>query len=335
MLLFVGALLLALPGSAQEGEPLEPELVVSFNMKEDDIALSPQNKLPDEPEAVKRVNADYNEYLTFRTGSQPVMVGEWASDPAAYSQEIVIEEANIWWQEIDEGYGNGGCEWVFYVKLNDEDVDEATHSCGDRSDEEPYRSSYTLGTSLSLEENDVFSVEITYEGYEDVDIYYDNVTYDTGYSVKSKPLAFYGASGSGGSVAIEFTEVWPADWTTNLKGGYVMLMGADMWMADNNQASVSQGSDHEMANGTVVTGTVITWEQVTGKDLEVKLHYTQFDHMGGGGNGTNGSANDPLVTLTIVSSALGGGDDSGLLGLPGFPLLLAVPALAFAARRRR
>ena len=333
-LLFVAALLLALPANAEEGEPLEPELVVNFNMKDDDISLSPQNKLPDEPETVKRVNAQYDELLTIRRDQQPVTVGEWASDPAAYSQEIVIEEANIWWQEIDEGYANGNCEWVFYVKLNDENVDEATHDCGQRSDEEPYRSSYSLGTSLSLEENDVFSVEITYEGTEDVDIYYDNVTYDTGYSVKSKPLSFYGASGSGSTVAIEFTEAWPVDWTTNLKGDYVMLMGADMWMADNNQASVSQGSDHEMANGTVVTGTVITWGQVTGKELEVKLHYTQFDHTGGGGNGTNGSASDPLVTLTIISSSLGGGDDEGFLGLPGFPLLLAVPALAWTARRR-
>jgi hypothetical protein len=66
------------------------------------------------------------------------------------------------------------------------------------------------------------------------------------------------------------------------------------------------------------------------------LHYTQFDHtgMGGGGNGTNGSANDPLITLTIVSASILGGDDDGLLGLPGFPLFLAVPALAWAARRR-
>ena len=51
-------------------------------------------------------------------------------------------------------------------------------------------------------------------------------------------------------------------------------------------------------------------------------------------NGTNGSASDPLVTLTIISSSLGGGDDEGFLGLPGFPLLLAVPTLAWTARRR-
>ncbi len=333
-IIFAGALLLALSAGAEEGEPLEPELAISFNMKDDDLTLSPQNKLPDEPETVKRVNAQYDEIFTIRRDQQPVNVGEWASDSVKYSREILIEEANIWWQEIDEGYGNGNCEWVFYIKLNDETVQESSHDCGQRSDEEPYRSSYSLGTNLTLEENDVFSVEITYEGTEDVDVYYDNVTYDTGYSVDSKPLSFYSASGSGSTVAIEFTEAWPVDWTNNLKGDYVMLMGADMWMADNNQASVSQGSDHEMANGTIATGTVITWNGVVGNELKIMLHYTQFDHMGGGGNGTNGTTNDPLVTLTIVTTATIS-DDGGLLGLPGFPLLLAVPALAFAARRRR
>ncbi len=333
-MLFAGALLLALSAGADEGEPLEPELAISFNMKDDDLTLSPQNKLPDEPEKVKRVNAQYDQIFTIRRDSQPVNVGEWASEPIVYSREILIEEANIWWQEIDEDYSNNGCEWVFYVKLNDETVQESSHDCGSRSDEEPYRSSYSLGTSLSLQDGDVFSVQITYEGYEDVDIFYDNITYDTGYTVKSKPLSFYGGSGGGGSVAIEFTEAWPVDWNTNLKGDYVMLMGMDGYMCDNDQASVSEGAEHEMSNGTIATGTVITWNGVVGNELNIMLHYTQFDHMGGGGNGTNGTTNDPLVTFTIVTTATIS-DDGGLLGLPGFPLLLAVPALAFAARRRR
>ena len=105
-------------------------------------------------------------------------------------------------------------------------------------------------------------------------------------------------------------------------------------MGDNDQASVSEGAEHEMSNGTIATGTVITWNGVVGNELNIMLHYTQFDHMSGGGNGTNGTTNDPLVTLTIVTTATIS-DDGGLLGLPGFPLLLAVPALAFAARRRR
>ena len=134
-IIFAGALLLALSAGAEEGEPLEPELAISFNMKDDDLTLSPQNKLPDEPETVKRVNAQYDEIFTIRRDSQPVNVGEWASDSVKYSREILIEEANIWWQEIDEGYANNNCEWVFYVKLNDETVQESSHDCGQRSDE--------------------------------------------------------------------------------------------------------------------------------------------------------------------------------------------------------
>ncbi len=99
-------------------------------------------------------------------------------------------------------------------------------------------------------------------------------------------------------------------------------------MADNDQASVSEGAEHTMTNGTVVTGTVITWNGVTGKELKVMLHYTQFNHM------ANGSVEGPLETLGVVAASSLGSDDDGILGLPGFPLLLAVPAFAWAARRR-
>ncbi|MCH2448439.1 MAG: hypothetical protein MK219_05275, partial [Candidatus Poseidoniia archaeon] len=76
------------------------------------------------------------------------------------------------------------------------------------------------------------------------------------------------------------------------------------------------------------TGTTITWEQVTGKELNVMLHYTQFDHMGDGGD-------TPLVTLEVVAASVDDSDGDGFLSLPGFPLLLAAPALAWAARRHR
>ena len=330
-LLFVGALLLAFPASAEEHEEsFAPELSLHFNMKEDD-SLSPQYKLPDEVEARKNVQADI-EYDTpiGKIGRNPVRVGEWIAGEVAYAQSVTVSTANIWYEEED-GSGND-CEWTFNIKVNDQSVSEQT---GDCQEDHPAvgEETYNLNVELELVAGDVFSIELTYEGWEDITIYYDNITYDTGYSATSNPLAFFNGQASGSSVAIEFTEAWPVDWKTNLKGGYVMLMGMEGYMADNNQAAVSEGAEHEMANGTVVTGTVITWQGVAGKELNVKLHYTQFDHMGGGGNNTNGSAGDPLVTLIIISASIAD-DDDGLLGLPGFPLALAVPALAYAARRR-
>ena len=332
ILLFVGAFLLTPPANAGSAEPYEPELSLHFNMK-DDNTLSPQYKLPDEAETQKNVQADveYN-FLLFIVGRNPVHVGEWVSDEVAYEQNFTLNTASIWYEEED---GGNDCEWTFDVKVNDQSVSEQTVECQE-DHPEVGEETYSLNVELLLVAGDIFSVDLTYEGWEDITIYHDNVTYDTGYAATSTPLTFFDVRMSSGTVAIEFTEAWPVDWNTNLKGGYVMLMGAEMWMADNDQAAVSDGAEHTMANGTVATGTVITWEQVTGKELNVLLHYTQFDHtgMGGGGNGTNGSANDPLITLTIVSASILGGDGDGFLGLPGFPLFLAVPALAWAARRR-
>ena len=334
VMMLVAALLLALPASAAEMEPFEPEIALTFNLKEDGATLSPQNKLPDELEAHSTGQADFDQYPFFRSNRQATKVGEWATEGVVYDQSISIDQANIWWEGKDPDY-EADCEWTFYFKVNDESIEDTVTGCQSNGDE-LVEETYGIGFVYDLVEGDIFSFEIWYEGWEDVDIYHDNATYDTGFFVTSTPLAFYDARASGSVVAIEFTEAWPVDWKNNLRGGYVMLMGADMWMANNDYASISEGSERETANGTIVTGTVITWEQVTGKELNVLLHYTQFDHtgMGGGGNGTNGSANDPLITLTIVSASILGGDDDGFLGLPGFPLFLAVPALAWAARRR-
>ena len=325
--------LVALPGSAQE-ESFSPDLTVMFNLKEDGATLSPQNKLPDEVEAHSTGRAEYDTIPgdPVRYNREATKVGEWIADEVAYDQAITIEQANLWWKGKDPDYA-ADCEWTFYFRVNDEDVEDDVVTCTSNGDDLA-EETWSLSWSYGLIAGDTFGFEIWYEGWEDADIYHDNVTYDTGFFVTSKPLSFFGASISGESVTVEFTEAWPVDWKTNLKGGYVMLMGMDGYMGDNDQASVSEGAEHEMSNGTIATGTVITWNGVVGNELKIMLHYTQFDHMGGGGNGTNGTTNDPLVTLTIVTTATIS-DDGGLLGLPGFPLLLAVPALAFAARRRR
>jgi hypothetical protein len=329
-ILFAGALLLAFPAGAEEHEEnFSPELSLHFNMKEDD-SLSPQYKLPDEAEGRKTVQADVDYDIGgILIGRNPVPVGEWIAGEVAYAQFITVSTANIWYEEED-GSGNN-CEWTFDIKVNDQSVSEQARDC---QEDHPTvgEETYNLNVELELVAGDVFSVELTYEGWEDITIYYDNVTYDTGYSATSTPLSFFDTRLSSGSLAIEFTEAWPVDWTTNLKGGYVMVMGPDAWMADNNRASVSQGSEHAMSNGTMATGTVLTWEGVTVSELTVMFHYTQFDHMAS--NNTNGTSNPPMITLDISAAATIGGDGGGLLGLPGFPLLLAATALAWVSRRR-
>lgn len=322
----LAASFLFVPASAQE-EAFSPDLTLTFIWKEDGATLSPQNKLPDEVEAHSTGRAEYDQYPGFRANREATKVGEWTTEEVAYDQAISIDQAIIWWQGKDPDY-EADCEWTFKFRVNGGNIDESVVTCSNNGDSLE-RETWSLGWSYDLVKGDNFGFEIWYEGWEDADIYHDNITYDTGFQVTSKPLSVFKASISGNSVSIEFAEAWPVDWKTNLRGGYVMMMGMDGYMADNNKASVSQGSEHEMANGTVAIGTIITWEGVTGKDLNVMLHYTQFDHM------ANGTGEGPIVTLGVVAAGGGlSGDGEGFLGLPGFSLLVVVPALAYAARRR-
>jgi hypothetical protein len=317
---------------AEEPDYQNPEIQLKFNLKEDKETLTQQNKMPEEPEAHSTGSADYTQYPFFRSDRQPTKVGTWTSVPSEFDLSINIETADIWWEVKGDDY-SPDCEWTFYIHHNDQQVSENTEACqGDGENLE--KETYNVGTSIDLVAGDTFALELWYEGWEDVDIYHDNVTYDTGLNVRGSHVILFDGIWKGSEVSIEFSEAWPADWDTNLKAGYIMVMGADGYMADNNKAGTMEGTEYsiQMTNGTVdVTSLIIKWTEVTGNDLKIMMDYTIFDHMGN--TSGNGSAKQPTVTLNLqkVQGLLG--DDGGILGLPGFEMIIAVPAIAFAARR--
>jgi hypothetical protein len=184
---------------------------------------------------------------------------------------------------------------------------------------------------------DTFGIDLSLTSWEDVKVHYDNVTYDTGLNVKGNHLFFFGAMWKGSQVNVEFAEAWSTNWDTNLDGGFVMLMGEDGYMADNKKAEVTEGSEYSigLTNGTAeMTSTVITWIEVEGDGIALMMGYSTFDHMPSNGSG-NGTGNQALVTVNLMKATQLLGDGDGLLGLPGFEIILAVPALAFVARRFR
>ena len=152
-----------------------------FFIKEDDKTLSVEGKEPDEPAAQKRIEAEYDEFFGTRMGREPVEVGTWTTSPMEFGLNITIENMSLWWEEIDEGYNNQ-CEWTFYIYHNGQEISQNTVEC--QSDgEELSRETYNIGTSIELNSSDTFAIEIWYEGWEDVDLYYDNLTYDSGSGV--------------------------------------------------------------------------------------------------------------------------------------------------------
>ena len=319
-----------------ETEYENPDLQLKFNWKEEGDMLSPQTKLPSDPEAQKTVQAQYtNNFGLAKTDRQPVNVGTWTSDPVEFDLAMSVNSFDIWWENIENG--DDSCVWTISIEVNGAEVSNDESDCQDDGTELTKRT-HNLATSVNLVAGDTIGINLLYEGWEDIKIYYDNATYDTGLNIVGKHNFFFAPTWVGSTVTIEFAEAWPIDWDTNLDAGYIMLMGDEMYMADNSKASVSDGNEYtiSMANGSAdVTSIIITWTEVTGNGIRLMMDYNTFDHAMGGNN-TNGTVGTPpLLTLNLQKAPGLLGDDGGLLGLPGFEIMIAIPAIAFVARKYR
>ena len=341
----LSALLLAsMSVNAEEPEYENPELQFKFNLKETQNSqgsddLSPQNKLPNDPAATKTVTADIDwDTALGKIGRNPVPVGTWTSEPVGFDVSLTISSFDVWWEESPDEGGDDSCEWTITILQNDQQISEDSSGC-QHDGSELAKGTHGLSTTVDLIAGDTISIDLVWEGWNDIKVHYDNVTFDTGLEIRSSSLFFFGAMWKGSEVSIEFAEAWPTNWETNLDGGYIMLMGDDMYMADNSKAEVSEGSEYSitMSNGTAdVTSTIIKWTEVTGTGISLMMDYTTFDHMPSSGNGSaNGTGKQPIVTVNLIKAKQLLGDDGGILGLPGFEMILAVPALAFVARRFR
>ena len=334
--LAIAVMFMLTSGATAEPEYENPDLQLKFNWKEEGDMLSPQTKLPSDPEAQKTVQAQYtNNFGLAKTDRQPVNVGTWTSEPVEFDLAMSVNSFDIWWENIENG--DDSCVWTISIEVNGAEVSNDESDCQDDGTELTKRT-HNLATSVNLVAGDTIGINLLYEGWEDIKIYYDNATYDTGLNIVGKHNFFFAPSWSGSTVTIEFAEAWPVNWDTNLDGGYIMLMGDEMYMADNSKASVRDGNEYtiSMSNGSAeVTSVIITWTEVSGNGIRLMMDYNTFDHTIGGNN-TNGTVGKPaLLTINLQKSAGLLGDDGGFLGLPGFELMIAIPAIAFVARKYR
>ena len=325
---------------AEEPDYESPEIDLKFNLKEENEALSPQNKLPGEPEATKTIMGQSDDWIFFESGRETVAVGTWTSEPVEFDISISITSFDIWWESM-ESSNNDDCYWTIAIQHNEQEVSndesDCTHGGG-----EVAKGTHSLSTSIDLVAGDTIGIDLSLTSWEDVKIYFDNVTYDSGLGITGSHLYLFNGIWKGSMVSIEFAEAWPVDWETNLDGKYVMVMGDDGYMANNDMASVRDGNEYSFQgnNSTTidVTSTVIEWTEITGTGIKIMMDYTTFNHMPGnntGNNTGNGTVGPPRVTLILEKPIGLLGDDGGILGLPGFEMIIAIPAIAFAARRTR
>ncbi|MAW93305.1 MAG: hypothetical protein CMA32_02295 [Euryarchaeota archaeon] len=332
---FAAIFLLSFNVAAEEPEYENPDLQLKFNFKGEGDMISPQTKLPGEVETTKTVTAQSENWVVIESGRETVVVGTWTSEAVGFDLSVAINSFDIWWESM-ESDSNDDCIWTIEIQQNDQQLTEVESDCT-HGGGEVAKGEHSLSTNIDLVAGDTFGIKLSLTSWEDVKIYYDNVTYDTGLNVVGGHVLFFGGAWVGSEVNVEFAEAWPVNWDTNLDGGFVMVMGADGYMADNSKAEVSEGSEYTITlpNGSAdITSTIITWTEVTGVGIKLMMDYTTFDHMAGNSS-ANGTAKPALVTLTLEKAVGILGDDGGLLGLPGFEIAIAIPAIAFVARKFR
>lgn len=306
-----------------------PELDVHFNWKAEENQLSPESKLPEEEETQQTVRAEYNDYGLVRSERQPVHVGEWISESVEYEQSLNLEFANLWYIE-DGSSDDNACEWTFDVRKNGETVSEHTISCEDDHSDMVREAIFTSSDgfnppTLELASGDQFSIDVTYEGWEDIVIYFDNITYDTGYQGRSAPLTFFKPDHKGARISFELVEAWPTNWNQQLRGDYIYLT-TEEGKVDGRNAEVVQGKERQVgSNGTTVVSTIIIWTlEVKSLNASIMFDYAMYKYGG-----------DPA--LTIDFDYVKPPDDGGgfLAGPPLHLVVLAIMAALVVSKRSR
>ena len=250
---------------------------------------------------------------------------------------------NIWWRETDQGQDDSYDAQVQYrFRLNIDGQDAAfytdegggSHEC---AESEPCQ--WTGDTNdlnvTSAPKGTIFEIEIEYWAFSDIEIYYDNVSFDSGVAFGSTAIKFGKSKIDGKTVGFEFVQAWDTKVEEAIEGNYISLLVEGVELNNFEQISgypkVEEGYSYDF-NGTAVMSTMVTWYV---DDEYAKLDQVSFSFSLTDKDSTSAS---PIVVniadLPRLGSGSSGEDDVGL-SVPGFEIILSIIAITFVARRLR
>jgi len=252
---------------------------------------------------------------------------------------------NIWWRETDEGQDDGYDAQVQYrFRLNIDGQDAAYYTDEGGGDHEcaqskPCEWNGQVGNIniSSAPTGAILDIEIEYWAFSDIEIYYDNVSFNSGVAFGADAIKFGQSGINGQAVSFDFVQAWDTDAEEAVDGNTIRLIVDGVGLNSSLQKSgypiVEDGLDYDL-NGTTITSTKITWY--------VDDEYAKLDQSVISFSLTRRSCDTapPIefntVDILAKSSGSGGdGDEGGLLGLPGFNFILVIFALLCVSYFRR
>jgi len=310
---------ITIPGA--DGQVIREFKQVHINLKAEDL-FSPEyeHRGDTEPQTL-RINADYDQYPLSRTNRRWVDVGTWTSD--TLDGDMTVQGTvvfNVWFQEIDEGYDNQP-SWQFDLLLNDESiahVETGTTASNPNQPIEVTAQAQLNEPSFTAISGDTFGMNIQYMGYEDSDLYFDNMDYDSGAAVEMDSIIIFNADKS----SAKFYDAWGLNWELDGKFFCSIDYGGVVNMGDNDTV-VEDGGNMDGDNGTTYRTNRIKFDNIekgTGSVVTVTINYGPNETSegwsmeagsggggNGGGNGDNGDDDFPIAIVggVAVVGALG------------------------------
>jgi hypothetical protein len=247
---------------------------------------------------------------------------------------------NLWWRETDEGQDDSYDAQVQYrFRLNIDGQDAAfytdegggSHEC---AESEPCEWTGEVGNIniTSAEKGATFDIEIEYWAFSDIEIYYDNVTFDSGVAFSSNAIKFGKSKIDGRTVGFDFVQAWNTKVEEAVEGNYISLLLPGGEELNNLEQStgypkVEDGYSYDF-NGTEIMSTMVTWyvDDEYAKLDQVSFSFSLLD---------KDSTQAPPIVVNIADIPMlgSGGSEKDDALLPGFEIILSIVAIAFVARR--
>ena len=140
----------------------------------------------------------------------------------------------------------------------------------------------------------------------------------------------------GQTVGFDFIQAWDTDPKEAVDGNYIRLLVDGIGLNSSNQRSgypiIKDGKDYDL-NGTSITSTTITW-YIDDEYAKVDQSVISFSLT----QRSSGAASPIDVKALDIIGPGGVGNvegDEGLLGLPGFEIILAIFSIIFVSSYRR
>tara|TARA_B110000438_G_scaffold156054_1_gene149720 strand:+ start:1713 stop:2795 length:1083 start_codon:yes stop_codon:yes gene_type:complete len=252
---------------------------------------------------------------------------------------------NLWWRETDQGQNDdydaqvqyrfrlniAGQEAAFYS-----DEGNGQHECAQSKPCEWTAQVNSINVS-SAPKDTIFEIEIEYWAYSDIEIYYDNASFDSGAAFSSDAIKFGQSTINGQTVGFDFIQAWDTDAKEAVDGNYIRLLVDGVGLNSSNQRTgypiVEDGKDYDL-NGTSITSTKIIWyidDEYAKVDQSV-ISFSLTKRSSGAASPIDVKALDIIGPGGVGNSE----DDEGLiLGIPGFELIIALFSIVLVSFYRR